>query len=185
MLVELEDVFEGDGRRFGHDIEAGGVGHVSDVEGDGGLVQPANSVCFGLFGDERDGDELGHVVPALAGQRTSVGQRPEVAASGSADRTIYTARPCVIGGEGEVPVAELAMEVAEVVGGGGLGAGRSLGPAAAHADAGGDRPAGPAPRLVSRSGNGRLYLYIAGPRVLTGPSRAVSVIKVGACSSGG
>ncbi len=117
--VEVLEFCDGDAESVGDEGEAGGALHGDGVEGFGGVGDDAiKAVVFRVFRHDGHGEDEGDVVGSFLGQDVEALEFPEVGVSGAFDGVIDAAGAAVIGGHGEVPVAEVFVEVVEVVGGG-------------------------------------------------------------------
>ena len=70
-----------------------------------------------LFHDGH-GQNDGHVVGGLGGQNAARAQFPEIGVSGTLHGLFHRHGTAIVGRDGQVPVAELVIEIAQVVGGG-------------------------------------------------------------------
>ena len=74
----------------------------------------AQAVLFGLLGEQGRREDRRHVVLRLAPQVARPGQFPEVTLAGASDGLANRPLPRVVGREGQVPVAELVVELFHV-----------------------------------------------------------------------
>ena len=77
-----------------------------------------------ILGDDDGREDLGHVVLRLFGQLSAFVELPEIGIARSLDGVLHIARAMVVGGHGQVPVAQLAVDELHVAG---VGARRFLG----------------------------------------------------------
>ena len=79
------------------------------------------AVLGAILGHDGDGNDDGDVVLGFPREDVAAVELPEVGVAGAADRLLDVAGAGVVGGHGEVPVAELVVEVVEMAGGGASG----------------------------------------------------------------
>ena len=107
----------GDQAQIGGVVDGDGVGEHGRVEGD--VVE---AVLGGVIGDDDGGEDFGDVVLGFAGKIVALVEFPEVGVAGLLDRALNIAGAPVVAGHGEIPVAELGVDVLHVasVGAGGF-----------------------------------------------------------------
>src|SRR5205085_3484997 len=76
------------------------------------------AVLFGILGHDGDGQDDGDVVTGFAGEHVAAVEFPEIGVTGSLDGVLDRERAGVVGGHRQVPVAEFAVQISEMVGGG-------------------------------------------------------------------
>jgi len=115
--------FANGGQRF-----AGEIGDECKV-GDGGngdvvVFQrrigrdPGEVIVSRVLGHDGHGDDDREIIRGFPGQDIALVELPKVGVAGALNGALDVDRPAVVGGDGEVPVAELGVEIAEVAGGG-------------------------------------------------------------------
>ena len=82
------------------------------------LIEP---IALRVLGHDDGGEDLGHVGAGLAGHGVAAIELPEVRVAGAHDGLLDVARAPVVGGHGEVPVAELRVQGLDVAGVGARG----------------------------------------------------------------
>ncbi len=103
---EVRDQTHVDGVAGGDFVgEHGGVGN--DV---------GEAVLFGILRHDGGGDDAGDVVLGFAGKCVEAVELPEVGIAGFGDGVLHVAGAPVVGGHGEIPVAELVVERLHVAG---------------------------------------------------------------------
>ncbi len=74
-----------------------------------------------ILGHDRDGDDDGNVVARFFGEYVAVVEFPEIGVSSALDGGLHGAWSRVVSGHGEIPVAELVVEILEMMRGGARG----------------------------------------------------------------
>lgn len=91
--------------------------------GDDGRVEcdVVEAVLPGVAGDDDGGEDFRHVIFGFSGQLMAFVELPEAGVAGARDGVLDVARAVVVGGHGQIPVAELVIEELHVAGVGARG----------------------------------------------------------------
>src|SRR6185369_9675989 len=82
------------------------------------VVEFANPVFGGVLGHDDHGQNRRNVVGGFLGESVPAAKLPEVGIAGAHHGIIDATGSAVIGGHGQIPVAEMLVEVVQVPGGG-------------------------------------------------------------------
>ena len=115
--VERDDFGEGGVGEVGDEAHVDGVGG-GDVVGEDGSVghEVGETVLLGILGHDGGGDDAGDVGLGFGGKGVEAVELPEVGVAGPGDGVLDVAGTPVVGGHGEIPVAELVVEGLHVTG---------------------------------------------------------------------
>ena len=115
--VEGDDLVEGGVGEVGDETHVDGVVGGDVVGEDGGVGNDGGeAVLLRIFGHDGGGDDGGHVSLGGGGESVEAVELPEVGVPGFGDGVLDAAGAPVVGGHGEVPVAELVVEGLHVAG---------------------------------------------------------------------
>ena len=97
-------------------VDGDSIGEHRRIQGD--VVE---AVLLGMVGDDDGGQNFGHVVLGFAGQLIPLVKLPEVGIARSLHGVLHIACAVVIGGHGQVPIAQFAVDEFHVAGVGARG----------------------------------------------------------------
>src|SRR5580698_798543 len=92
-------------------MDGDGVGEQRRVEGD--FVK---AVLLRVVGDDDGGQDLRDVVLGFGGQLVALVELPEIGIAGLLNRVLNVAGAVIVGGHGQVPIAQLVVEKLHVAG---------------------------------------------------------------------